>query len=186
MDSSTQDLEEVVDKSSLEDGIEDDKGEGEFSPDEVNRDCSVELEDMRDKYLRAQAEVENIHRRSRDELAKARLFGLEGVARSLLPICDSLEMALGVESQTLETLLGGVDMTYKQFLKLFTEMGISAIDPVNEKFDPNCHQAMSTEVSDTVPPNHVLRVLQKGYRLHDRVIRAALVVVSKESVSEDT
>ncbi|WP_092484429.1 nucleotide exchange factor GrpE [Candidatus Ichthyocystis hellenicum] len=172
MDSSTQDLEEeIVDKSASE--------EGDSSSDE-DTNFSVDVEDLKDKYLRAQAEVENVRRRSQEELTKVRLFGAEKVVRSLLPICDSLEMALGVESQTLETLRSGVEMTHRQFQKLFSEMSLSVIDPVNDKFDPNCHQAISTEVSEEVPPNHVLRVLQKGYRLHDRVVRAALVVVSKE------
>ncbi|CUT17527.1 MULTISPECIES: nucleotide exchange factor GrpE [Candidatus Ichthyocystis] len=172
MDSSTKDLDdEIVNASALE---EDDSSSNE------DVGFSVDVDDLKDKYLRAQAEVENVRRRSQDELAKVRLFGAEKIVRSLLPICDSLEMALGVESQTLETLHSGVEMTHRQFQKLFSEMSISVIDPLNDKFDPNCHQAISTEVSDDVPPNHVLRVLQKGYRLHDRVVRAALVVVSKE------
>ncbi|HEX4872563.1 MAG TPA: nucleotide exchange factor GrpE, partial [Nevskiaceae bacterium] len=99
-------------------------------------------------------------------------------ANAMLPVKDSLEAALAVETQTLESLRAGVEITLKQLLGAFQSAGVAEEDPVGSKFDPNCHQAIGMEESDA-EPNSVVRVLQKGYLLHDRVLRPAMVVVAK-------
>ena len=136
-----------------------------------------------DRYLRAVAEMENLRRRMQDDVARAHKFGIESFAESLLAVRDSLELALKVEQPTVENLREGVEMTLKQLATVFEKNRIVAIDPIGEKFDPNRHQAISTvAAAQTKPPtapNHVAIVLQKGYLIHERVLRPALVVVAQ-------
>jgi molecular chaperone GrpE len=105
---------------------------------------------------------------------------VENFATELLAVKDSLEAALAVDNATAESLKSGVDLTLKQLNSVFGKFNLSEINPAGEKFDPHRHQAISTIESDEAEPNTVLRVLQKGYFLHERVIRPALVTVSKQ------
>jgi molecular chaperone GrpE len=135
-------------------------------------------QENQDAYLRARAETENVRKRAQTDVANAHKYALEGHAAGLLPVRDALEAALAAENSTLEALRSGVELTLKQLSSLFDKASIREINPVGEKFDPHRHQAISMLPSDR-EPNTVINVLQKGYLLNDRVIRPALVTVSK-------
>ncbi|MEP7205925.1 MAG: nucleotide exchange factor GrpE [Casimicrobiaceae bacterium] len=133
---------------------------------------------MRDAYLRARADVENIRRQGQTEVAKAHRYGIEKFAESLLPVRDALETALAVDASP-EAMRAGVELTLKQLAAAFDKAQLSVIDPARgEKFDPHAHQAMAMIDSDQ-PPNTVVQVMQRGYRLSDRVLRPAMVAVAK-------
>lgn len=139
----------------------------------------AEAEKLRDEWLRARAETENVRRRGQEDVSKAHRFGIEGFASALLPVKDSLDAALAVENPSVAALKEGVELTGKQLDSALDKFSVKAINPLGEKFDPHRHQAISqVEVADA-EPNTVVNVLQKGYLLHDRVLRPALVVVSK-------
>jgi len=145
--------------------------------------AQAEAAEFKDLYVRAKAEMENIRRRGQDDVAKAHKFAIEGFAESLLPVRDSLEMALKTESPTIEGLKEGVDATLRLLSGAFSRHKLVEINPVGEKFDPNRHQAISmVPASSTEPPvpaNHVVAVLQKGYLINERVLRPAMVTVSQ-------
>ena len=131
-----------------------------------------------DSWLRAKAETENLRKRAQADIASAHKYGVENLAEAMLPVRDSLEAALAIENITLDSLKSGVELTLKQLNAVFEKANLREINPVNEKFDPHKHQAM-TVVEYDGEPNQVVNVMQKGYLLHDRVIRPALVTVSK-------
>lgn len=135
-----------------------------------------------DQLLRARAEVENTRKRVEREMAQTRKYGLESIARELLPIHDSLTMGVGElekDTASLETAREGMQLISQMMGKLMEQFSIQPIDPAGESFDPEAHQAMSMQESAEQAPNTVLQVLQKGYRLHDRVLRPAMVIVAK-------
>jgi molecular chaperone GrpE len=142
------------------------------------RKAEQEAAAMKDAYLRARADVENIRRQSQAEVAKAHRYGIEKFAEALLPVKDALESALDAPNTTVEALRAGVELTLKQVVAAFEKSQVVEIDPAGEKFDPHLHEAMATVESDQ-PANTVVRVMQKGYRLNDRVLRPALVLVAK-------
>jgi len=142
------------------------------------RAAELRAEDHHDAWLRAKAETENLRRRAQEDVAKAHKYASERFAAEMLPVRDSLEAALATESATVDVLRSGVELTLKQLAAAFEKSGLVEIHPAGEKFDPHRHQAIST-VEDDGEPNRVLNVLQKGYALHDRVVRPALVLVSK-------
>jgi molecular chaperone GrpE len=142
------------------------------------RAAELKAAEHHDAWLRAKAETENVRRRAQEDIAKAAKFAAEKFAIAMLPVKDSLEAALAVENQTLESLREGVELTLKQLASAFESAGLSEENPLDQKFDPNKHQAITTVEADR-EPNTVVNVLQKGYLLHERVIRPALVVVSK-------
>jgi len=131
-----------------------------------------------DAWLRAKAEADNIRKRAQAEIASAHKFAVENFSAELLTVKDSLEAALAAESATVDGMKSGVELTLKQLKSVFEKFNVTEIDPVGQKFDPHRHQAISTVESDA-EPNTVVQVLQKGYLLHDRVIRPALVLVAK-------
>lgn len=131
-----------------------------------------------DAWLRARAEADNIRKRAQAEIANAHKFAVEGFARELLAVKDSLEAALAAESPSVESLKSGVEITLRQLNQAFQRFSVSEVNPAGQKFDPHRHEAISTVESDA-EPNTVVQVLQKGYLLHDRVIRPALVTVAK-------
>jgi len=138
----------------------------------------AELAEAKDQFLRTRAEMENLRKRTAEELATARKHAINKFAHEVLPVKDSLEMALADQSGQFEALKFGVDLTLKQLIAAFDKMHIKEVSPLGEKLDPHQHQAISTEESDA-EPNTVIRVMQKGYLLADRVLRPAMVVVSK-------
>ena len=138
-----------------------------------------------DAWLRAKAEGENIRRRAQEDIAKAGKFAVEKFSGELLAVNDSLEAALASDNQSAEHLKEGVELTLRQLVAAFEKSGLAEINPLGQKFDPHQHQAISQiEAPDEkTEANIVLTVLQKGYALHGRVIRPALVVVSKAKVA---
>lgn len=142
-----------------------------------------EVEKSKEVYLRLAADMENLRRRTQEEVLKAHKFAIESFAESLLPVRDSLESALAVEGQTLEALREGVSATLRILESSFEKGKVVVLNPVGEKFDPNSHQAVSMVPGDSVDPpvpsNHVVAVLQKGYLINERVLRPALVAVAQ-------
>lgn len=147
-------------------------------PDEMLRIAELKAAEHHDAWLRAKAEGENIRRRAQEDIAKAAKFAAEKFAGELLAVKDSLEAALTNENQSASALKAGVELTLKQLVAAFEKSSLIEINPLEEKFDPHKHQAISQLEADG-EPNRVINVLQKGYALHERVIRPALVVVSK-------
>jgi len=142
------------------------------------RQAQQKAQENHDAWLRAKAETDNARKRAQIDLANAYKYATESMAGELLPVRDSLEAALATDSANLDALRSGVELTLKQLIAVFEKANLKVIDPVGEKFDPHRHQAISTLPSEK-EPNTVIDVLQKGYSLHDRVIRPALVAVAR-------
>lgn len=153
-------------------------GETMPSLEEMLRKAELAAEEHHDAWLRARADADNIRKRAQEDVAKAHKYGLETFANALLPVKDSLEASLSTPNLTMESLETGVELTLKQLASVFEKFNLVEIDPMGEKFDPHRHQAIATVDSDQTP-NTVVQVLQKGYLLHDRVVRPALVTVAK-------
>jgi len=151
---------------------------GASTPEAQIEELSAQLAEAQAAVLYAKAEGENIRRRAFEDVDKARKFALERFSGELLAVKDSLDGALAVENATVESFKNGVELTAKQLLSVFEKFNIAEVNPEGEKFDPNKHQAISAIESD-VEPNTVISVLQKGYTLNERVLRPALVIVSK-------
>ncbi|MBU6460333.1 MAG: nucleotide exchange factor GrpE [Proteobacteria bacterium] len=132
----------------------------------------------KDAWLRSVADAENLRKRMENELVQTRRYAVEGLASELVVIRDNLERALSVENVSTESIREGVELIYKSLNGIFEKYHLVELNPEHEKFDPNLHQAISM-VDSELPPNMVVSVLQKGYRLNDRVLRPALVMVSK-------
>jgi molecular chaperone GrpE len=142
-------------------------------------DAEAKLQEQRDAWLRALADAENARKRAQADISSAHKYGVERIAESLVPVMDSLEAALSADAADPATLRSGVELTLKQLKTAFEKAGLSEINPApKEKFDPNVQQAMAAVEADA-DPNTVVAVMQKGFRLHDRVIRPALVTVAK-------
>lgn len=148
------------------------------STEELLRRAELLAAEHHDAWLRARAEADNIRRRAQEDLAKAHKFAVEGISSELLAVRDSLEAALSNANQSVDTLREGVQLTLRQLTGVFERFSIREIDPAGEKFDPHFHQAMSM-VPSGQPANTVVQVFQKGYRLHERVLRPAMVAVSR-------
>jgi molecular chaperone GrpE len=141
-------------------------------------------QEHRDLWLRAKADADNFRKRSQTEIANAHKFAVENFTGELLSVKDSLEAALASETASVENMRAGVELTLRQLGSVFEKFNVKEVNPVGEKFDPHRHQALSTVESDA-EPNTVVQVLQKGYLLHDRVVRPALVVVAKSKAVEN-
>lgn len=138
----------------------------------------------RERAIRAVAEMENLRRRAAQDVEKAHKFALEKFAGELLPVLDNLERAIELadkENDALKPMIEGVELTLKSMQSGVAKFGLVALDPTNQPFDPNAHQAMSMVPSADVVPNTVIAVMQKGYELNGRVIRPAMVMVSKSA-----
>lgn len=169
----------------------DDSEQGEVLTDEQNRIASLEealvkaeatVVEQQDSVLRAKAEMENARRRADGEVEKARKFALERFAGELLVVADNLERALQVsdpENELLKPILEGVDITLKSFNSTIEKFGMKSIDPLGQSFNPELHQAMGMQESPDVEPNTVLAVMQKGYEINGRLLRPAMVMVSR-------
>jgi len=171
---------------------EGDAAEDEMSHDELLltlQDARAKADEHWNQLLRARAELENYKRRAERELENAHRYGLEKVAKELLPIKDSMELGLaaaegvGDDSQKVKE---GIELTLKMFDSLMNKIGITEINPVGEKFNPEFHQAMTMQEAPDREPNTVLTVYQKGYLLNDRLIRPAMVVVSAAANKNDS
>ena len=160
-----------TDQHEPEAGVEENDTEDPGSVDE-------EVARLRDALLRTRAEMDNMEKRSRRELEKARKFQLEALMRELLPVIDALDQALDGADES-ETAHEGMVLTRKLLLQTLEKHGLELIDPAGEPFDPQWHEAMSMQPTDEAEPDTVMMVLQKGYRLHDRLLRAARVIVAR-------
>ncbi|EOT1255362.1 nucleotide exchange factor GrpE [Cronobacter sakazakii] len=136
----------------------------------------------RDTVLRMKAEMENLRRRTEQDIEKAHKFALEKFINELLPVIDSLDRALEVankENQDMAAMVEGIELTLKSMLDVVRKFGVEVVADTNVPLDPNVHQAIAMVESEDVAPNHVLAVMQKGYTLNGRTIRAAMVTVAK-------
>ncbi|WP_293005290.1 nucleotide exchange factor GrpE [Nitrosomonas sp.] len=148
------------------------------SLEQLLKEAEIKSAEHHDAWMRAKAETENIRKRSQSDITNAHKYAIENFSTELLGVMDSLEAALAVENASVENFKNGIDLTQKQLISVFEKFNIKVIDPAGEKFDPHQHQAMCIVDSDSAP-NTVVQVMQKGYKLHDRIIRPALVSVSK-------
>lgn len=145
-------------------------------------DARSKADEHWDQCLRLQAELENLRKRSERDLSQAHKFALEKFAAELLPVKDSLEMGVAAaaeESATVEHLREGSELTLKMLTSALEKFKIKEINPLNEQFNPEYHEAMSMQERADVAPNTVVTVVQKGYLLNDRLIRPAMVIVSR-------
>lgn len=157
----------------------------ERSCEELLAEARAEADEQRNARLRALADAENARKRAQADLAAAQKFAIERFVQGLLPVVDSLEAALGTGGAAPEALRSGVELTLKQLRAALDQGQVSALEPgAGERFDPHRHQAMAAVESDG-EPNTVVAVMQKGYLLHDRVLRPALVTVAKPRPAND-
>ena len=147
-------------------------------PDTQLQAALAESLQTKDALLRALADSENIRRRAQTDVANAYKYAIEAFATNLLPVKDTLEMALTDNASTTEQIKMGVDLTLKNLSAAFDKAKVVEINPLNQKFDPNRHQAVSQVESDQLA-NTVVQVFQKGYVLQDRVLRPAMVAVAQ-------
>jgi molecular chaperone GrpE len=149
------------------------------SLEESLRQAELLAQEHHDAWLRAKAETENVRRRGADDAEKARKFAVEKFAGDLLAVKDSLEAALAIgDKASIESLKSGVELTLKQLVSVFEKNNIAEVSPLGEKFNPNNHQAIGL-IDGEGEPNTVANVLQKGYLLNERVLRPAMVMVTK-------
>ena len=142
----------------------------------------AKVKEQQDGVLRAKAEVENMRRRTEQEVDKARKYALNKFAEELLPVIDNLERAIqaaDAENETVKPILEGVELTHKTFVDVVAKFGLKEINPEGEVFNPEFHQAMSIQESPDHDSNTVMFVMQKGYELNGRVLRPAMVMVAK-------
>ena len=147
-----------------------------------------ECKALNEKYLRLAAEFENYKRLAQRDQREQIKFGNEQLLKELLPVVDNMERAIKAASDNSGSaaLVQGVDLTLKQLTGSLSKFGVQAVESVGKPFDPGAHQAVSQLPSETVPNNHVIDEFQKGYRLHDRILRAAMVSVSSGPAQADS
>lgn len=151
----------------------------------------AEADKYRDVALRAEAEMQNVRRRAGLDVENAHRFALERFVNNLLPVVDSLEKALEsveqteVVDETTRAIAEGVGLCQKMFVDVLEKEGVAVVDPVGEPFDPNLHQAMSMVENPDMEPNSVVAVIQRGYTLNERLVRPAMVMVSKAGEAKD-
>jgi len=153
---------------------------------EGTKELKEQLTSEKDRVLRLSAEFENYKKRKQRESDEFKKFANETIFKQFLTIVDNLERAISSTKENSDDkgLLEGVKLTYKEIIKLFETFNVKAVEADNQPFDPNFHQAVTQEETDDLPENTVTQVLQKGYLLHDRLIRPAMVIVSKKIEKE--
>ena len=180
---------------SAEQEVEVKEGQGEDSPEVENQQAELDAETLqqllekekeqslanRDAALRAQAEMENLRKRTTRDIENAHKFALEKFVNELLPIIDSLELGLSAaeKAENVDDLLEGMNLTLKMFSSALDKFGVKTIDPQGEKFNPEQHEAVSMQEIEGSEPNTVVSVMQKGYELNGRLVRPAMVMVAK-------
>ena len=175
-----------VNDSSDESAIEvsgEDESEGlEVSPEQALEQAQVTIKDYFDQIMRLRAEMENNRKRAERDVQNAHKYALKNFTEALLPIIDSMEMGMNAalaENATLESIHQGSELTMSMFVQVLQKQGLTAVDPLGEKFDPEQHQAISMVEDDKAESNSVIKVMQKGFMLNDRLVRPAMVVVAK-------
>ncbi|BCV57347.1 nucleotide exchange factor GrpE [Shewanella algae] len=191
-------VEEVVDQVEATEGIAEEGGiideltQANFRIEELEQalsDAQATVEEQKDSVIRAAAEVDNIRRRAAQDVEKAHKFALEKFSNELLPVIDNMERALvGADKadEATKPLFEGVELTLKSFLSAVEKFGVKQIDPMGEAFNPEQHQAIGMQPSAEFPANTVMLVMQKGYQLNERLLRPAMVMVSKGGEGVDT
>ena len=148
---------------------------------------AAKVDELRDQLLRTVADMDNLRKRSAREKQDAIRFANEGLLEKLVPVLDNFEMAMlataSAEGSSADSLKTGVNMILSQFKNVLSEAGLEAIDAAGKPFDPNLHEAVSQQESNTVPEGQVLQQLRRGYKLKDRLLRPATVVVAKKPAS---
>ena len=172
-------LPEEESKQSLEENIEQEKIEEDSAEDnELIEDSS---EDLEEKVLRAQAEVQNVRKTAQKEILKARLYGSESLVKDLLPSIDNLFRTLEFQNEETKSVPSeGIELVIRDMMGALEKNGISIVDPQDEEFNPDEHEAISVVENNDILPNTCIQVTQKGYKFKDRVIRPAMVIVSKK------
>lgn len=157
-------------------------GESSLSAEDQIIALEEELANLKDSMLREQAETQNIRRRLQQRAEDDRKRAIEKFVAELLPVLDNLERAIEAagDDEHVQAYKEGVELTYKSFIDSLTKFNVEQLDPVGEPFDPNLHEALTMVPNPTMEPNSVMDVMQKGYTLNGRLVRAAKVVVSKE------
>jgi len=158
-------------------------GESSSAPSEVSTAKDEELKSLNDKYLRLAAELDNYKRLAQRDQRDQIRFGNEQLLKELLPVVDNLERAIKAakDNTSYEGLVKGVDLTMKQLQGVLGKFGVQSIPTMGQPFDPSGHQAVASVPSTQVPDKHVVEEFQRGYRLHDRILRPAMVTVSSGS-----
>jgi len=179
-----QDEKQAAESADASQEAADQSGENGYDLPAEMETLNAELADIKDKFLRATAETENVRRRAENDVQNARKFAVEKFAAEVLSIRDCLELARSVDlkednQEALEKMHEGLDLTLKQIDSVFEKFQINMVSPDGEKFNPDLHQAISMLESDKVAANHVISVVQKGFTLNDRLLRPAMVTVSK-------
>ena len=168
--------EEIIKKIN-DDGIED--------PDSNESDnLRLKTEELQESILRLNADIENLRKRNLKDIENAARSSIEIVFKEILPVIDSFELGMDIDTKTedgIETFINGQNATYQQFVSILDRFSIEVIDPKDMKFDANNHEAMSIVENDSVEPGYIVEVIQKGYRLQNRLLRPARVIVSSES-----
>jgi molecular chaperone GrpE len=144
--------------------------------------AETKMADQKDSVLRAIADADNARKRAQGEIDKARKFALEKFAGELLPVADNLERALQVanpEDEAIKPIVDGVELTLKSFFSTIEKFGMTVIDPQGQPFNPEKHQAMSMQENAELPANTVMAVMQKGYEINGRLLRPAMVLVTR-------
>jgi len=152
------------------------------SPEEALAALQAKADENWDRYLRAVAELDNVRKRAARDVENAHKFALERFSKELLAVRDTLEMGLAsVEGASIESLIEGKEATLKLLTTVLQQFGIEEVDPAGEPFDPELHEAISMQPSETAEPGSVLTVVQKGYTLNGRLLRPAMVIVAAEA-----
>ena len=182
-------IQETEDEGSLEpieggngDGPSDHQGadkESELVDSEVLANALSEVEKFKDVALRAEAEMQNLQRRTARDVENAHKFGVEKFVQNMLPVVDSLEKAIESIGENVDAIAEGLRLCHKLMVDTLNKEGVEITDPVGEPFDPNEHQAMSMVENPDMEPNSVLAVVQKGCKLNGRLVRPAMVMVSR-------
>ncbi len=189
IESSEQDEKEATapaDGENQAEGAEQTASEEDISIEERLANTEAELEACKDKVLRLAAELENFKKRTQREKEEHMKYALEAFAKELLPFLDNLERAVEAakESKDIDKLIEGLDLTLSGYFKTLEKFGLKVFAAEGKRFDPNYHEALTTEINDEVEENTVVKELLKGYTLHERVLRPAMVVVSKKDSSQ--
>ena len=156
------------------------------SPEKNADSLEQQLEDAQKKssenwemFLRSKAEIDNLRRRNQIDLEKAHKYGVEKLVNELIPVIDSMDLGLAAQDASAESMREGMELTMNMLKTMMDKLGIEVVDPMNEAFNPDKHQAMTMQPSAEVEPNTVIAVMQKGYLLNERLLRPAMVMVSK-------
>ena len=178
-------LEEVTDSSvdpAVETSEQNPSEDSEETPEQALEKAQVTIKDYFDQNMRLRAEMENNRKRAERDVQNAHKYALKNFTEALLPIIDSMEMGLNAasaENATLDSIRQGSELTMNMFVQVLEKQGLTAIDPMGEKFDPEQHQAISMIEDEKAESNTVINVMQKGFMLNDRLVRPAMVVVAK-------